>query len=232
MTGAGNPAGAGGWASATGLPAASCLPVATAGVSMAGAGADDIDVGTGARAADGPSAVDAALMWSVRVHHHEPTAARMITPPTIMAVDFVRSAIGSDPCNRTPAYRRHSRDGMNGSEGADVSIAGFAPASASPRAARERAMPLPDARADVALSPVGVVRQVGNPDTDDRRSARTIRTTIPDSLRQAAYRKESAIERRFRDSRASRVMAPTTDALYDFIGRAMCGLPLFDEAAA
>jgi Zn-dependent protease with chaperone function len=82
--------------------------------------------------------------------------------------------------------------GTGESEGADVSIAGFAPASASPRAARERAMPLPDARADIALSPVGVVRQVGNPDTDDRRSARTIRTTIPDSLRQAAYRQESA----------------------------------------
>jgi isovaleryl-CoA dehydrogenase len=48
----------------------------------------------------------------------------------------------------------------------------------------------------------------------------------------SAYRKESAIERRFRDSRAARVMAPTTDALLDFIGRALCGLPLFDEAAS
>jgi isovaleryl-CoA dehydrogenase len=48
----------------------------------------------------------------------------------------------------------------------------------------------------------------------------------------SAFRKESAIERRFRDSRAARVMAPTTDALLDFIGRALCGLPLFDEAAA
>ena len=48
----------------------------------------------------------------------------------------------------------------------------------------------------------------------------------------SAYRKESAIERRFRDSRAARVMAPTTEALLDFIGRALCGLPLFDEATA
>jgi isovaleryl-CoA dehydrogenase len=48
----------------------------------------------------------------------------------------------------------------------------------------------------------------------------------------SAYRKESAIERRFRDSRAAQVMAPTTDALLDFIGRALCGLPLFDEAAS
>jgi isovaleryl-CoA dehydrogenase len=46
----------------------------------------------------------------------------------------------------------------------------------------------------------------------------------------SAFRKESPIERRFRDSRAARVMAPTTDALYDIIGRALCGLPLIDPA--
>jgi isovaleryl-CoA dehydrogenase len=48
----------------------------------------------------------------------------------------------------------------------------------------------------------------------------------------AAFRKELGIERRFRDARAARVMAPTTDALNDFIGRALCGLPLLDEAPA
>ncbi len=46
----------------------------------------------------------------------------------------------------------------------------------------------------------------------------------------AAFRKELAIERRFRDSRAARVMAPTTDALLDFVGRALCGLPLLGDA--
>jgi alkylation response protein AidB-like acyl-CoA dehydrogenase len=43
----------------------------------------------------------------------------------------------------------------------------------------------------------------------------------------AAFRKEVGVERNFRDARASTVMAPTTDALYDFVGKAVCGLPLF-----
>ena len=46
----------------------------------------------------------------------------------------------------------------------------------------------------------------------------------------AAFRKESVVERLFRDSRAARVMAPTTPALEDFIGRALLGLPLLGEA--
>ena len=42
----------------------------------------------------------------------------------------------------------------------------------------------------------------------------------------AAFRKETSINRHHRDSLAARVMAPTTDALLDFIGRAVSGLPL------
>ena len=48
----------------------------------------------------------------------------------------------------------------------------------------------------------------------------------------AAFRKELGLERRFRDARAARVMAPTSDALLDFVGRVSCGMPLFDEATA
>ncbi|MBV8526936.1 MAG: acyl-CoA/acyl-ACP dehydrogenase [Candidatus Dormibacteraeota bacterium] len=44
----------------------------------------------------------------------------------------------------------------------------------------------------------------------------------------AAFRREVGVERHFRDARAATVMAPTTDVLYDFIGRSVCGLPLFD----
>ncbi|MGH2588027.1 MAG: acyl-CoA dehydrogenase family protein [Dehalococcoidia bacterium] len=43
----------------------------------------------------------------------------------------------------------------------------------------------------------------------------------------AAFRREVGVERHFRDARAATVMAPTTDVLYDFIGKAACGLPLF-----
>lgn len=43
----------------------------------------------------------------------------------------------------------------------------------------------------------------------------------------AAFRKSVAVERFFRDGRAAGVMAPTTDVLYDFIGKGVCGMPLF-----
>ncbi|MGV9253845.1 acyl-CoA dehydrogenase family protein [Streptomyces sp. NPDC003697] len=46
----------------------------------------------------------------------------------------------------------------------------------------------------------------------------------------SAFRRELGVERRFRDALAPRVMAPTTEALYDFCGRAGLGLPLFEEA--
>lgn len=43
----------------------------------------------------------------------------------------------------------------------------------------------------------------------------------------AAFRKEVGVERAFRDARAGLVMAPTTDVLYEFIGKAVCNMPLF-----
>ncbi|NUP09635.1 MAG: acyl-CoA/acyl-ACP dehydrogenase [Polyangiaceae bacterium] len=43
----------------------------------------------------------------------------------------------------------------------------------------------------------------------------------------AAFRKEVGVERLFRDARAATVMAPTTDVLYDFIGKAVTGMDLF-----
>lgn len=42
-----------------------------------------------------------------------------------------------------------------------------------------------------------------------------------------AFRKGNGIERYFRDARAASVMAPTSDVLFDFIGKAICGLPVF-----
>ena len=43
----------------------------------------------------------------------------------------------------------------------------------------------------------------------------------------AAFSRHLSIERLFRDARAGWVMAPTVDHLKDFIGKAVCGLPLF-----
>jgi alkylation response protein AidB-like acyl-CoA dehydrogenase len=43
----------------------------------------------------------------------------------------------------------------------------------------------------------------------------------------AGFSRQLPVERYFRDARAGSVMAPTTDALYDFIGKALLGLPLF-----
>lgn len=42
-----------------------------------------------------------------------------------------------------------------------------------------------------------------------------------------AFRKDVGIERFFRDARAQGVMAPTTEVLWDFIGKVACGQPLF-----
>jgi alkylation response protein AidB-like acyl-CoA dehydrogenase len=43
----------------------------------------------------------------------------------------------------------------------------------------------------------------------------------------AAYSKHGPLERHFRDARAASVMAPTTDVLRDFLGKALCGRELF-----
>ena len=43
----------------------------------------------------------------------------------------------------------------------------------------------------------------------------------------AAFSKHLTLERNFRDARASSVMAPTSDVLQEFIGRALCGMELF-----
>ncbi|GGL62084.1 acyl-CoA dehydrogenase [Streptomyces fumigatiscleroticus] len=46
----------------------------------------------------------------------------------------------------------------------------------------------------------------------------------------SAFRRGMGVERRFRDALATRVMAPTTEALHDFCGRTGLGLPLFEGA--
>jgi alkylation response protein AidB-like acyl-CoA dehydrogenase len=43
----------------------------------------------------------------------------------------------------------------------------------------------------------------------------------------AAFSKHLSLDRQFRDARAASVMAPTSDVLMEFIGRALCGMELF-----
>ncbi len=43
----------------------------------------------------------------------------------------------------------------------------------------------------------------------------------------ASFRKDIGLERFFRDARAAHIMAPTSDVLYDFIGKAVCNMPVF-----
>ncbi|MFQ3677830.1 MAG: acyl-CoA dehydrogenase, partial [Fimbriimonadaceae bacterium] len=43
----------------------------------------------------------------------------------------------------------------------------------------------------------------------------------------AAFSKHLGLERIFRDARAMAVMAPTSDVLHDFVGKALCGMELF-----
>lgn len=43
----------------------------------------------------------------------------------------------------------------------------------------------------------------------------------------AAFSRHLGLERVFRDARAMSVMAPTSDVLHDFVGKALCGMELF-----
>ena len=108
-------------------------------------------------------------------------------------------------------------------DAADLSIAGFAPATSAAHGARDRDVALPAADADVALAPASVVRQVGNPDRDDRRSAQAIGTAIPNLLREAAYRQEQA---------APLIFALLLDARDDVRARQMQALAARYDAGA
>ncbi|HEX6832779.1 MAG TPA: M48 family metallopeptidase [Rudaea sp.] len=80
-------------------------------------------------------------------------------------------------------------------DGAQVSIAGFAPAAAvlgsrsGPATGRGT---LPAAAAEISITPKKVVGQVAQPGEDDYETAAAIHTTIPDALRAFAYSAERA----------------------------------------
>ncbi|MBA8889777.1 Zn-dependent protease with chaperone function [Dokdonella fugitiva] len=75
-----------------------------------------------------------------------------------------------------------------------VSIAGFAPVEGgAAKAATARGATLPSAQARLHIAPGKVVRQVGNPGSDDRAAARTLSMEIPARLREAAVQGEQAM---------------------------------------
>ncbi|MEO8459887.1 MAG: M48 family metallopeptidase [Dokdonella sp.] len=81
----------------------------------------------------------------------------------------------------------------NDAEGAQISISGFAPLHAlQPQVARAASV-LPASGATINLEPNRVVRQVGNPGSDDRVAAASIHAMIPDDLRAAACQQERAM---------------------------------------
>ncbi len=78
-------------------------------------------------------------------------------------------------------------------DGAEISIAGFAPAGPVAVVAAEPTAGVPAAGSEVRLAPMVVARQVGNPGTDDQLAARGLRDAIPAQLREAATRRETAM---------------------------------------
>ena len=75
-------------------------------------------------------------------------------------------------------------------EGAQVSIAGFAPANFVASAPVATAAVLPQADAEIALTPKKVIKQVAQPGSDDYRTATAIHTTISERVRAFAYAPE------------------------------------------
>ena len=57
-------------------------------------------------------------------------------------------------------------------------------------------------------------------------SALTVTDTALRACGGTGFTKSLGLERAFRDARAAAVMAPTTDVLHEFVGRALCGMEL------
>ena len=85
---------------------------------------------------------------------------------------------------------------------------------------------------------VGVIDAVEDPDEGTvllvleskvaaAETAREVAETGMQACGGAAFSRHLSVERNFRDVHAASVMAPTSDVLYDFIGRALCGMELF-----
>jgi len=86
---------------------------------------------------------------------------------------------------------------------------------------------LRDAAASVASPGAGTLLKVLSIKACNNDSALAVTDAAMRVCGGAAFSGRLGIDRFFRDARAGHVMAPTADVLYDFIGKAITGLPLF-----
>lgn len=131
----------------------------------------------------------------------EAAISRAIAHATATALEHLGTTLADSPVTRAALARmRITADSARALIGDTLSAIASARADASLRVLESKALAAESAAAVLD----GAMRVCGG----------------------AAFRKETGVERYFRDARAASVMAPTTDALHDFIGRALCGLPL------
>ena len=115
-------------------------------------------------------------------------------PPLPARIQRLEPAFRSDEFKAIAAAWSQPVLAADEGDGADVSIAGCAPATRGRSASAAAAVAaLPASDAALRLSPARVAGQVGKPGHDDRRAAQGLRGAIPPALREAARQPEQAI---------------------------------------
>ncbi|MEA3020186.1 MAG: butyryl-CoA dehydrogenase [Actinomycetota bacterium] len=127
---------------------------------------------------------------------------------TIQHVSTARLEHLDQTLSQQPVVRQHIADMKNQADAASVLVDDAIVALTTGRdGAALRMLQAKTVAGDTAISVIDMAMRVGGG---------------------AAFRKDLAIERHFRDSRATVVMAPTSDTLRDLIGRAISGQSLFE----
>lgn len=174
--------------------------------------ASDVSLPSSARLGDDGAGLDIALSVVLPVFQilnaacslglMDAAIAKTVAHATTARLEHLGQSLADQP-----VVRQHIASMKNEADAADALVADAVSALSSGRAdAPLRMLQAKAVAGETALSVLDVAMRVGGG---------------------AAFRKENGIERHFRDARASAVMAPTGDSLREFIGRAVCGMPLF-----